>query len=94
MSVDKVGEVKRTADGRVRQLEMSSTQGNASAINEAVRTLETVNQFISHHIIYVALSRRHKLIIKQSVIFMPLMHRCMINWCCFWREARLLPTNY
>lgn len=52
MKVDKAGEVKRAADGRVRQIEMSGTPGNASAINEAVRALEAVNQSIPNHILH------------------------------------------
>ena len=86
MSVDKAGETKRAADSRVRQLEMSGTQGNASTINEAVRTLETVGQFTSHHTIHVVLFRRHEITIKRSPIFMPLMYWCTINWYCSWRE--------
>lgn len=54
MSVDKVGDVKRAADARVRQLEMSGAQGNAGTINEAVRVLETVNQLTPHHMIHAA----------------------------------------
>jgi hypothetical protein len=57
MGVDKAGDVKRGAEGRVRQLEMSAAQGNASAINEAVRTFETV---IQPHNLFSALFRRHE----------------------------------
>ena len=46
MNVDKIGEGKRGAEGRVRQIEMSATQGNANAINEAVRAFEAVSTYI------------------------------------------------
>lgn len=86
MSVDKVGEGKRTADGRVRQLEMSGTPNNTGAINEAIRTLEAVSQAI---FITTSLFRKRNIIIKQLITFMPSIHWCMINWCYFWRGARV-----
>jgi hypothetical protein len=88
MNVDKIGEGRRGAEGRVRQIEMSATQGNANSINEAVRAFEAVSTCIHHHMIHIVSFRRLEALIRLSIIFMLLIHWCMINWCCFWGGAR------